>query len=126
MMNQVSTSGVSIPEVRIGSGSIDVTGYNAGATLAGGTNQATGVNSTSGFALEPAPGAVTTRNGHVVLTHMGSNIWICSSVVGRSDINFSHFSGGSKTLAGVLDRIRLTTQNGTDTFDNGSVNILYE
>jgi outer membrane biosynthesis protein TonB len=29
-------------------------------------------------------------------------------------------------LAGSLDRIRITTSNGTDTFDAGSVNIMYE
>lgn len=33
---------------------------------------------------------------------------------------------GSITLPGTLDRIRITTVNGTDTFDAGSVNIMYE
>jgi len=33
---------------------------------------------------------------------------------------------GTKTLSATLDRIRLTTVNGTDTFDAGSVNIMYE
>ena len=34
--------------------------------------------------------------------------------------------GGLVSLSGVLDRVRLTSSNGTDTFDLGSVNILYE
>jgi hypothetical protein len=34
--------------------------------------------------------------------------------------------GGSKSLSAALDRVRLTTVNGTDTFDAGSVNIMYE
>jgi hypothetical protein len=34
--------------------------------------------------------------------------------------------GGSKALSGTLDRIRITTVNGTDTFDAGTINILYE
>jgi len=29
-------------------------------------------------------------------------------------------------LGGALDRVRITTVNGTDTFDAGSINILYE
>jgi hypothetical protein len=33
---------------------------------------------------------------------------------------------GHVSLSGALDRIRLTTVNGTDTFDAGSVNIIYE
>jgi hypothetical protein len=38
------------------------------------------------------------------------------------------FSGGgaSSALGGALDRIRLTTVNGTDQFDTGTVDILYE
>ncbi len=35
-------------------------------------------------------------------------------------------SAGSITLGGTLDRVRITTVNGTDTFDAGSINILYE
>lgn len=35
-------------------------------------------------------------------------------------------SGGTISLAGALDNVRLTTVNGTDTFDAGSINILYE
>jgi hypothetical protein len=35
-------------------------------------------------------------------------------------------TGGSVTLSGTLDRVRITTVSGTDTFDAGSINILYE
>jgi hypothetical protein len=35
-------------------------------------------------------------------------------------------AGNALALGGVLDRVRLTTVNGTDTFDAGTVNILYE
>jgi hypothetical protein len=33
---------------------------------------------------------------------------------------------GSISLGGTLDRVRITSDNGTDTFDAGSINILYE
>lgn len=36
------------------------------------------------------------------------------------------FNGSIKTLSATLDRVRLTTVNGTDTFDAGLVNIIYE
>jgi hypothetical protein len=32
----------------------------------------------------------------------------------------------SSALSGALDRVRITTINGTNTFDAGSINILYE
>jgi hypothetical protein len=33
---------------------------------------------------------------------------------------------GTKTLSDTLDRVRITTVNGTDTFDAGTINIMYE
>jgi hypothetical protein len=34
--------------------------------------------------------------------------------------------GGSKALSATLDRVRITTVGGTDTFDGGNINIVYE
>jgi len=45
---------------------------------------------------------------------------------GYSNDTRSQVGGGLIALAGVLDRVRITTVNGTDTFDAGSINILYE
>jgi hypothetical protein len=36
------------------------------------------------------------------------------------------YASGGVALGGALDRVRITTVNGTDTFDAGSINILYE
>jgi hypothetical protein len=36
------------------------------------------------------------------------------------------FTNGTKTTSATLDRVRITTVNGTDTFDAGTINILYE
>lgn len=124
MLNGVSTNGSSAVTVQIGSGSVDVTGY-AGSAGYTGTSSAAGVM-VNGFATETASGAAVIRHGHFMLTHMGSNVWIFSSVQGRSDTAFMHIAGGSKTLSGVLDRLRITCTNGTDTFDAGSVGILIE
>jgi hypothetical protein len=49
-----------------------------------------------------------------------------NSTLGHSNELYTTLSGGSKTLTGTLDRVRITTVNGTDTFDAGSINILYE
>ena len=41
-------------------------------------------------------------------------------------ITISGSSGVTYPSGGTLDRVRITTVNGTDTFDAGSINILYE
>lgn len=68
----------------------------------------------------------TVLHGHVIFTLLGSNIWVGSGVIGRSDAADASVLGGSKTTTGTLDRVRITTVNGTDAFDAGSINILYE
>jgi hypothetical protein len=51
---------------------------------------------------------------------------MCSGVIGFSNVAATSYLGSSKTLSATLDRVRITTVGGTDTFDSGSINILYE
>lgn len=115
----VSTNGTSHLLVQIGSVSVATSGY------ASGSYNGTGVTSAAGMIVE-AGSATVVQQGHVIFTHLGSNVWASSHAVGRSNDGIGAVGGGSIALAGVLDRLRLTTVNGTDTFDAGSVNILYE
>ena len=57
---------------------------------------------------------------------LGSNTLASSFNLGDSVNNYASYGAGLKTLSGTLDRIRITTVNGTDTFDAGSINIMYE
>jgi hypothetical protein len=123
MFSGVSTNGTSIPQIQIGSGSIDATtSYSGSAWLANITNTAM----STGFLITATNAATYTYSGIITLTLLGSNIWTMSAVLGHTETASVNFSAGSKTLSGVLDRIRITTVNGTDTFDAGSINILYE
>jgi hypothetical protein len=61
-----------------------------------------------------------------IITLVSGTSWVHQAVTGRSTTDYVNMAGGSKTLTGTLTRIRITTVNGTDTFDAGSVNILYE
>jgi hypothetical protein len=126
MFNGVSTSGTSFPLIQLGdSGGIENTGYTAVSGLLYGSTPAT-TNSTAGFVINSNL-ATNTHNGALVISLLGSNAWVCQgSVCGTVNANQSITVTGSKTLSDVLDRIRITTVNGTDTFDAGSINILYE
>lgn len=123
MFNAVTTSGSSQYQIQIGSGSIDSTSTYAGTnTSAAGSVTSTAL--TTGF-LVSTPSSTTTESGNAVLTNVSGNIWSFSSILGRSD-GRADFTGGVKSLSGALDRVRITTANGTDTFTAGSINILYE
>jgi hypothetical protein len=123
MLNGVSTNGTSNPLLQIGdSGGIETTGYAAVSAA-----QDTGVSITAytaGYGIRHAA-AAESLNGQIVFNTMGANVWVATGTVSTSaPIEFT--VSGSKTLSGALDRVRLTTVNGTDTFDAGSVNIMYE
>ena len=122
MFSGVSTSGTSVLQAQIGAGSITTTGYTSG-----GQAGATVSNLTSGFILMPAMFAANTFSGTVTICNQTGYSWVYSSVLGTvNSAASSCICGGNITLSGTLDRVRITTVNGTDTFDAGSINILYE
>lgn len=117
----VSTNGSSYPIVQLGSGSFTVTGYSSGGNQAGGTNVVTGLATTVGLLTGAGGAAANIFYGSMSLENVGSNTWVCSASGGFSNASYGTSCGGGVTLAGVLDRLRLTTINGTDSFDNGLV-----
>jgi hypothetical protein len=54
------------------------------------------------------------------------NTWASNGTISATASGFGATSGGSKELSDVLTQVRITTVNGTDTFDAGSINILFE
>jgi hypothetical protein len=123
MLNGVSTNGTSIPQIQLGySGGVEVTGYVSG----GFTSNTNNSTSTTGFLLGGVSTAAYVRSGNAQICLMGSNLWSFSYAGGVTVSASGEVSGGNKTTTGTLDRVRITTVNGTDTFDAGSINILYE
>lgn len=125
MFNGVSTNGASRVQVQIGSGSPSTSGYTCTGTLYGGTNTTTGTSVTSGFLVGNSD-ATYVAIGLGTCCLVSGNTWVWSSNVSLSSGNYLYASAGNITLAGALDRVRITTVNGTDTFDAGSINVLYE
>lgn len=128
MFNGVSTNGTSVPIVQLGtSGSGIVTaGYTGSSSIIAGTVST--ANNTVGIGLAPSWGAAITVSGTMVITllNAATGLWSASSCVGDSGAANTFVGGSAITLSGTLDRLRFKPQNGTDTFDAGSVNIMYE
>jgi hypothetical protein len=125
----VSTNGSSVVQIQIGAGSVITTGYLSSSTSLVNTGTIVGATQTTGFGVEASAGSITAtgvRNGHAVITLITGTTWVNSSNISFSNAGISALSGGNIALGGALDRVRITTVNGTDTFDAGSVNILYE
>jgi hypothetical protein len=126
MFAGVSTSGSSYPLFQLGAGSVTTSGYvgsqsnvqNAGTTAV--------ISQTAGFGLFSNV-ATYLVHGSAVFTNLTGNTWVCSGNFISTGPNLTVLTNaGYIALGGTLDRVRITTVNGTDTFDAGSINILYE
>ena len=127
MLQGVSTNGTSVLRVQLGTSSgITTSGYLGAATTM--VNVVATTNFTAGFDENASGGSTATSIRHAAysIQTLGSNNWICTALMGFSNDVRSNTISGSVALAGTLDRIRITTANGTDTFDAGSINILWE
>jgi len=122
LLNVVSTSGANNLLVQIGSGSYTTTGYVSTAFYAtvGPSTQSV----TNGFLIR-ADNASNNIAGAMTLLNFGANLWVETWLGGGTNNNQVYAGGGLVTLSGVLDRVQLITTS-TDTFDAGSINILYE
>ena len=124
----VSTNGTSPIVVRLGtSGGIVSTGY-LGASQSSSVTVASQLW-TSGFGTR----ATTTAAADVyhgvwliTLLDASTNTWCSSHVMGLSNSAIMDYGAGSIALSGTMTTIRITTSNGTDSFDAGKFNILYE
>jgi len=123
MFNGVSVSGSSIVQVQLGdSGGVETTGYTASASYSGGD-----ATSTTGFLATALGTATYAISGALIFTNLSGNIWVLNGVnAWTAGTSGASMCSGTKTLSDVLDRVRITTVNGTDAFDAGSINIMYE
>jgi hypothetical protein len=124
MLAGVSTSSTSLVQVQLGdAGGIETTGY-----LSTAQNASASANSTTGYLLTQATAAASSLTGNAFLCNISGNVWILNGDVAQQPTVAASVSslGGSKTLSDTLTTVRITTVNGTDTFDAGTINILYE
>jgi hypothetical protein len=125
MFSGVSTNGASQMQVQIGSGSFTTSGYSSYAISVGNAVATSGNVLTSGFHTF-VQSASSVRHGHMIITNITGNTWVASHVIGDAGASFSLSGGGNVALSDTLTQVRITTVNGTDTFDAGSINILFE
>ena len=124
MFNGVSTNGSSPIQVQLGTGS---TTYTTSGYVGNCLNQtgSSGAAFSSGFVFAITGSASEAYYGQMIICLLGSNTFTESSVVADNVATTLRTGAGIVPLAAALTAVRITT-TGTDTFDAGSINILYE
>ena len=124
MFQGVSTSGTSNLQIQLGTGATPTyttSGYSGTCSQAGGNT-----TMSAAFVVNSNVQAAATYSGIITICLVSGNIYAESGTLNSSTAINGCFSGGSVSLAAALTAVRITTANGTDTFDAGSINILYE
>lgn len=127
-MNGVSLSGTALLRFRLGtSGGFATSGYLGASSVIAATVAT--ANQTAGFDIyNSAPAAADIYCGTIEFTCIdpASFIWVADGVFAQTSSARTYTVSGQVTLAAALTQVRLTTSNGTDTFDAGAINIHYE
>lgn len=125
MFSGVSTNGTSNPQIQIGdSGGVETSGYSGHTTFLGAV--VVSAANSAGFLANHGGNAGVVITGVATLCNLTGNVWVFAWTGAYETSAYTIVGSGSKTLSSTLDRIRITTVNGTDTFDAGTINILYE
>ena len=126
MFNAVSTNGSSNIIVQLGTSSgVTTSGYTGRYQFYSGSSSSAGGSLSTGF-LTIQNAASSLCYGTFVFFNINGNTWLCSSNMTDDGGNYNIQCNGIIALASTLDRVRITTVSGTPTFDNGTLNILYE
>jgi hypothetical protein len=124
----ISTNGSSRKTIQLGTSSGFVTtGYLGSMSEIAGSGAGGTALAGSGLAIRQT-GNTDVIHGTATWNKTTGNTWIGNLMVGFSAGSTSTmcFSSGSIALASALTQVRITTENGTDAFDAGSINIMYE
>lgn len=127
MFNGVSLSGTAYIRLQAGvGGTPTTTGYASYSSLISGAAAVNSIAATSGLDMFGASAAYS-LSGALRFQNVTGNVWVIEGVT-SSPVSgtFTQMSAGLVSLSGALNMVRITTSNGTDTFDAGSINILYE
>jgi hypothetical protein len=134
MFNGVSTNATNSSRylIQIGTGGTPtITGYLSQASSIGSATNTSLTSGliTTGFVLQGFLPFATAHafSGSIVITNITGNTWVSSGNLSNdSAANGVAMSAGRVSLSGVLDMVRITSVSTPDTFDAGTINIMYE
>jgi hypothetical protein len=119
----VSTNGTSNILVRLGtSGGIITTGYVTGSSTSSGTN----TTATDGLFAVNSATAAENYTGNIVIYNITGTTWASANHCANMTTGNTRIGGGSIDIAGTLTQLSITTSSGTQVFDAGTINVMWE
>ena len=128
MFSGVSTNGTSPIIIKLGTSSgIVNSGYATfGTRLGGGALASIFRDDCISIMITNTAANDRTVHGQSIITKLSDSVYTSSGSMYLDGGNGNVTGGTQSSLSETLDRIRITTANGTDVFDAGTINIMYE
>ena len=125
LMFEVATVSSGIPAIRAGTGSYESLNYLAVNSNINGSTTPGSASATTSWDLITGGGSGNVYTGQVVITRVTGNYYTIASQI-RYSTSSSTLTTGYKQFSATIDRIQLLMSTGADTFNAGSINIMYE
>lgn len=126
LFDAVSLSNTDSLNLQIGdSGGIETAGYISGAAMGPALNESQTSNTSFLLSVPFNNNAADAKYGAITLWNSTGNSWVASGTLHSAGYQVGNFVSGSKTLSGVLDRVRILS-SGAGTFDGGVINVFWE
>jgi hypothetical protein len=129
MFHNVSTNSTGTFQIQLGTASaFEIASYQGAAGVMVNTAATSAGNVSTGFGIYNG-GSLYNVFGNAFITLVDTNLWCFSFSGANGNTANVIVSGGSKSLASALTRLRIiasATGSPSDTFNGGSINIMWE
>jgi hypothetical protein len=126
LLSGVTTVLAGIPAIRAGAGSYEATLYKSTNNAIGAASVTSSISATTSWDLQNSGGNTQIYSGQVVITRLEGYLYTIAGQVWYSTTGSAALTTGYKTFSGDISQLQLCMSTGTDTFDGGTINIMYE
>ena len=125
LLKAVTTVSTGLPAIRAGAGSYEATGYSAINNAIGSVSASSSASVTTSWDLQNSGGSANIYSGQLVITRLEGYVYTIAGQVSYGSVSTA-LTTGYKTFSGDISQLQLLMSTGVDTFNGGSINIMYE
>ena len=126
LLKAVTTVSSGLPAIRAGAGSYEATGYSSTNNAIGQSTVASSLSATTSWDLQNSGGSTQIYSGQLVITRLEGYVYTIAGQVSYNTNGSTALTTGYKIFSGDISQLQLRMSTGADTFNGGSINIMYE
>lgn len=126
LLKEVTTVSSGLPAIRAGAGSYEATGYSSTNNAIGTNTVSSTLSATTSWDLQNAGLSTHKYSGQLVITRLEGYLYTIAGQVIYHTNGSTALTTGYKIFSGDISQLQLLMSTGADTFNSGSINVIYE